>query len=70
MPMKISGVKTTKHEGQRVIVRFVEKDTDEVLFALDKNLTNDGVDIINCRIENVNGIAKVTIPIIAEASVE
>jgi hypothetical protein len=67
--IKITGVKTTKHEGRRVVINFVEKGSDEVLFALDKNLEDDTyVDVINCQIENINGIAKVTIPIIAEAS--
>ena len=70
--MKITGVKTVKHEGRKVSVQFIEVGTDEVLFSLDKYLLDDdsAVDIINCQVENVNGIAKVTIPIIAEAAVQ
>jgi hypothetical protein len=66
----IEGVETEKREGRRIVVNFVEKGTDEVLFALDKNLNDDlYVDVINCQLENVNGVAKITIPIIAEATV-
>ena len=70
MPMKISGVKTIKRELPPITVRFIEMGGDEVLFSLEKNLIEGGVDVINCQIENVNGMAKITIPIIAEASVE
>jgi hypothetical protein len=67
----IEGVKTTKREGRRIVVNFVEKGTDEVLFALNKNLQDDlYVDVINCQLENVNGVSKITIPLIASATVK
>jgi hypothetical protein len=64
----IEGVEVTKHEGRRVDVRFIEYDSDTVLFTLSKNLIDDGVDVINCRIANVEGKASIVIPLIAEAS--
>lgn len=64
----IEGVEVSKREGRRVDVRFIEKGTDQVLFTLSKNLVNDGVDVINCRIENVEGKASLVIPLVAEAS--
>ena len=69
MPLKITGVKTKKHEGRGVLVRFIEKGTDEMLFGVRRNLIDDqtDIDIINCQIENVNGMAKLTIPLIATA---
>jgi hypothetical protein len=66
--ISIEDVKVVRHEGRRVVVRFIEKGTDQVLFSVAKNLVDDGVDVINCRIENVEGKASLVIPLIAEVT--
>jgi hypothetical protein len=68
MPMKISGVKVVKHEGPRALVKFIEKGTDDVLFEISKALVDGTVEVINCQIQNVNGKAMVTIPLIGEVT--
>jgi hypothetical protein len=69
---RIKGVKVVKHiTANQIVIDFIEKNTDEVLFSLDKELDESNhVDVINCQLSAVDGITMLLIPLVAEVTVK